>query len=104
MIVIMANPSSVAAQRGDNQGAELVRRRRYAIVEAPSILGLKPTGVEKLPEALLRYGLAERIRARRGARVDPPAYDFERDAETLTLSSRHRGLDAAAGGRGRRRH
>jgi hypothetical protein len=31
--------------------------RRYAIVEAPSILGLKPTGVDRLPRALLENGL-----------------------------------------------
>jgi hypothetical protein len=30
--------------------------RRYAIVEAPSVLGLPPTGVERLPEALLGVG------------------------------------------------
>jgi hypothetical protein len=28
--------------------------QRYAIVEVPSILGLKPTGVERLPDALLK--------------------------------------------------
>ena len=31
--------------------------RRYALIEAPSILGLKPTGVEKLPHRLLDAGL-----------------------------------------------
>ena len=61
--------------------------RRYAIVEAPSILGLKPTGVERLPEALLKNGLAERLKARRAGRVDPPAYRSERDPATLTLNA-----------------
>ena len=42
--------------------------RRYAILEAPSILGLKPSGVEQLPEALLGYGLATLIGARRAGR------------------------------------
>ena len=41
-----------------------MHHRSYAIVEAPSILGLKPTGVEQLPEALLRHGLARRLQAR----------------------------------------
>ena len=41
-----------------------MRHRSYAIVEAPSVLGLKPTGVEQLPEALLRQGLAQRLQAR----------------------------------------
>jgi hypothetical protein len=31
--------------------------REYAIIEAPSVLGLRPTGVEWLPDALLKAGL-----------------------------------------------
>jgi hypothetical protein len=64
-----------------------VVRPRYAIIEAPSILGLKPTGVEQLPERLLSLGLAERIAARHAARLATPAYSAERDAETLTLNA-----------------
>ena len=30
-------------------------RRGYAIIEAPSILGLKPTGVDRLPQQECRY-------------------------------------------------
>jgi arginase len=62
--------------------------RTYAIVEAPSILGLKPSGVETLPAALLAHGLAERIRARRAGRLETPRYDPVRDAATLTLNAR----------------
>lgn len=61
--------------------------RRYAIVEAPSILGLKPTGVDKLPEALLDLGLAERLHARVAHRLMPPPYSFERDSQTRTLNA-----------------
>jgi arginase len=61
--------------------------QRYAIIEAPSILGLKPTGVERLPDALLDNGLAERLNARRAGRVDPPRYGTERDHSTLTLNA-----------------
>src|SRR6266540_6901774 len=61
--------------------------RRYASVEAPSILGLKPTGVERLPDTLLYNGLAERLKARRAERVDPPAYGAARDDATLTLNA-----------------
>lgn len=61
--------------------------RRYAIIEAPSNLGLKPTGVERLPERILGYGLADRLRARRTARLEPPPYRFERDPETKTLNA-----------------
>jgi arginase len=62
--------------------------RRYAIIEAPSVLGLKPTGVEKLAPALLGHGLAERIGARRAGRIDTPPYNAERDPETRTLNAR----------------
>jgi arginase len=48
--------------------------RRYAILEAPSILGLRPTGVERLPERLLELGFAERIAARLAGRIAPPPY------------------------------
>jgi arginase len=61
--------------------------RRYAVIEAPSVLGLKPTGVDKLPDRLLEAGLAERLQARRAGRVDTPPYRFERDPETLTLNA-----------------
>lgn len=59
--------------------------RRYAIVEAPSVLGLKPTGVDRLPDALLRNGLLERVHARHAGRVDPFPYSGERDPVTRTL-------------------
>jgi arginase len=61
---------------------------RYAIIEAPSVLGLRPTGVETLPDALLGAGLAERIGARRAGRVESPHYDPRRDPETLMLNPR----------------
>ena len=58
-----------------------------AVIEAPSILGLKPTGVETLPEALVRAGLIGRLRARHAGRVPPQSpYDFQRDPTTLTLN------------------
>jgi arginase len=61
---------------------------RYAIIEAPSILDLKPTGVDRLPTVLLQHGLAEQLRARRAGRVVPiAAYDTRRDPQTLTLNA-----------------
>ena len=62
--------------------------RRFAIIEAPSILGLKPTGVETLPETLLANGLAERLKARRAACVEASPYRADRDPVTLTLNDR----------------
>jgi arginase len=61
--------------------------RKYAIIEAPSILGLKPTGTEELPARLLSHRLAERIQARRAARLSTPPYRTERDEATLTLNA-----------------
>jgi arginase len=63
-------------------------QRRYAIIEAPSILGLKPTGVDRLPQALLDNRLAERVGARYAGRVEPLPYSDERDSATGTLNAR----------------
>ncbi|NEE12206.1 arginase family protein [Streptomyces sp. SID7499] len=60
--------------------------RKVAIVEAPSVLGLRPTGVEDLPAALLGAGLAEGLGARHAGRVEPPPYDPERDPATGLLN------------------
>lgn len=72
-------------------GAEVIMssgHSSYAIIEAPSILGLRPTGTERLPDRLLSNGLAERIRARRAVRLETPPYDARRDPETATLNAR----------------
>ena len=61
-------------------------RSRVAIIEAPSVLGLFPKGVETLPDALREAGLAERLDARRAGRVEQPPYDERRDAQTLLLN------------------
>src|SRR5688500_18808558 len=58
---------------------ELASRMRFAIIEAPSVLGLTPGGVEDLPATLLGAGLAARLGARRVGAVKPPAYDERRD-------------------------
>ncbi|MGH9287889.1 MAG: hypothetical protein ACRD0V_06275 [Acidimicrobiales bacterium] len=43
----------------------------YAIIEAPSELGLFPRGVEHLPRALLDAGLAKSVVARHAGVVTP---------------------------------
>lgn len=63
-------------------------RPRYAIIEAPSILGLSPSGVETLPRALLDAGLADRLGARHAGRVEPPAFDPAIDPATKMLNPR----------------
>jgi arginase len=62
--------------------------KRFMIVEAPSVLGLFPKGVETLADALLAAGLAERLGARRAGRIEPPPYEPKRDLETLLLNPR----------------
>jgi arginase len=57
------------------------------VLEAPSVLGLKPSGVELLPRRLLDEGLAERLAARHAGRVEPPAYNPVRDPDTGTLNA-----------------
>jgi arginase len=74
----------VRARRQARAGPDV---RHYAIIEAPSNLGLKPMGVETLPARLLGHGLAERLDARRAGRLDVPPYSFERDPETQTLNA-----------------
>jgi arginase len=54
----------------------------YVVLEAPSVLGLFPGGVERLPGALLDAGLAGALGARHAGLVVPPAYDHDRDPVT----------------------
>jgi arginase len=54
----------------------------YAVLEAPSALGLFPGGVEHLPTALLDAGLADALAARHAGVVVPPAFDPRRDPLT----------------------
>jgi arginase len=60
----------------------------YVIIDAPSPLGLWESGVERLPEALKAHNLLGRLPARQGARLAPPEYSKDRDAETGFLNGR----------------
>src|SRR5687768_12610332 len=62
--------------------------RSYAILEAPSTLGLATDGVELLSGRLLDLGLAERIRARRAGRLAVPPRDPTPDPDTGTLNAK----------------
>jgi arginase len=62
-------------------------KRRCAVLEAPSTLGLATEGVEDLPSRLLELGLAERIQARRAGRLDVPPKDPTPDPDTHTLNA-----------------
>ena len=59
----------------------------FAILDWPSNLGLRPSGVERLPEALRRAGILARLGARDAGRVVPEAeYDATRPLETGVLN------------------
>lgn len=59
------------------------------IISAPSILGLRPDGVEDLPKSLLGAGLATSLKTRHPIVQVPtlnPRYDARRDPETQCLN------------------
>jgi arginase len=60
----------------------------YAILEAPSTLGLSTDGVESLPDQLLEFGLAKRIDARHAGRLAVPPKHPTPDPETRTLNAK----------------
>ncbi len=59
---------------------------RYRIIEAPSVLGLWPSGVQHAPQALMELGLARGLGIEEAMRLDPPAYDPRRDPKTHMLN------------------
>ncbi|MFG2030182.1 arginase family protein [Streptomyces sp. NPDC048825] len=72
--------------------------REFMVIEAPSVLGLRPSGVQDLPGALRDAGLLDRLgaavamgvppleRSREWGRVEAAAYDPRRDADTGVLN------------------
>jgi arginase len=59
----------------------------FAIIDVPSNLGLRPSGVERLPDALGQAGLQSGLGARNAGAVMPArAYDPMRSAETGLLN------------------
>jgi arginase len=64
------------------------RGRRFALVQAPSGLGLRAVGVERLGEALLEHGLAEALGANLSATVTPPPASGVRCRESGVLNGR----------------
>ena len=62
------------------------RAHRFAVIDVPSALGLCPSGVQDLPVALRRAGLALKLGAVDAGRLDVPVYSPERDAITRLLN------------------
>jgi arginase len=61
--------------------------RNIAIIEASSILGLRPGGVEKLPEALKAQGLLNRIPVVHREKIISRPYNPQRDEKTGILNA-----------------
>ena len=59
---------------------------KFTIIDAPSILGLRPTGVELLPEALKAAGIIGGLNADYTGLVSSLPYNKERDKTTLLLN------------------
>ena len=68
-----------AAQQAKGQDV-----RELAILEAPSVFGLRPSGVQGLPAALLDAGLLVDPATVRAGRVEAPAWQPEADTGILT--------------------
>jgi arginase len=64
-----------------------MQTRRYAVLEAPSTLGLESEGVERLPDRLIEFGLVQHIHARRAGRLPVPEKHPSRDAQTGVLNA-----------------
>lgn len=61
----------------------------FAIIDAPSILGLRPTGVEDLPQAFKAAGFHEKLHAQYVGQLYPSSpYNPERDSKTLLLNAK----------------
>jgi arginase len=59
---------------------------QFAIIDAPSILGLQPIGVQHLPEALKAAGLMKKLKAEYAGRILSLPYNPRRDKPTLLLN------------------
>ncbi len=79
---------NVQDRRGAAAHDARVPREQIVVLDAPSNLGLRPSrpgalpGVYRLPAALRATGLVDRLAARDGGVVTPPAYSPEPDLET----------------------
>ncbi|MBD2775290.1 arginase family protein [Iningainema tapete] len=65
----------------------MTRQSNFSIIEAPSILGLKPTGVDCLPDALRKAGFYEKLAADFEARVAALEFNPQRDPQTHLLNA-----------------
>jgi arginase len=60
--------------------------KNLVLIKAPSILGLRPSRVEQMPEALEKAGLTASLHIEEVRTVIPPLYNPKRDAKTQLLN------------------
>lgn len=60
--------------------------QKFSVIDAPSILGLKQSGVQDLPRALKSAGIIDKLNADYSGLVNPPSFNPERDKTTLLLN------------------
>lgn len=60
---------------------------RYQIIEAPSVLGLWPSGVQDAPRILLEMGLGYGLGIEKTMRLEAPPYEPRRDPATKLLNA-----------------
>ncbi len=60
--------------------------RKFVVIEAPSILGLKPTGVENLPKSLKEAGFLKKLYVEKTHLVESFQYNPKRDNATHVLN------------------
>ena len=63
-----------------------IMKKEIILVKAPSILGLRPSGVQLLPEALEEAGLKKHLNICEARLVKPPPYNPHRDPQTKILN------------------
>ena len=67
-----------------------MNKKNIQIISAPSILGLKPTGVEKLADSLLSNGLMKKLKVKKPVLTIPTfndSYTFTRDPASQCLNA-----------------
>ena len=84
----MREDAPSAVTRSSRSTPSWAKRNVYAVVEAPSPLGLQTDGVARLPQALLACGLAEQLAARHAGRVEPPPREPYPDPRTGVRNAR----------------
>src|SRR5476649_1822674 len=61
-------------------------KKAIVLIKAPTILGLRPSGVEEMPDAIEKAGLTQILHIHDVRTVTPLKYDPVRDVKTQMLN------------------